>query len=82
MTDEIWIMEGVNDVVVAADDVGFGHYTDYPSDKERAALQLPFKDGKLPPHDVLHRGACKAPSQVRVDCDGDEAARDALSDDL
>ncbi|OIW33193.1 hypothetical protein CONLIGDRAFT_163829 [Coniochaeta ligniaria NRRL 30616] len=80
--DDIWIMEGVNNVVVAADDVGHGHYTDYPSDKETAALQLPFKDGKAPGHVILHRGACKASSQVQVECDGGEESRGAFSDDL
>jgi hypothetical protein len=75
-------MEGVNNMIVAVDDVGYGHYTDYPSDKETAALQLPFKDGKVPDHVVLHRGACKAPTQVQVECDGDEKVGDALSDDL
>lgn len=81
-TDDIWIMEGVNNVVVAADDVGHGHYTDYPSDKETAALQLPFKDGKVPEHFILNQGACKAPSQVQTECDGGEESRRAFDDDL
>src|SRR3569833_2097629 len=57
--NDVWIMEGVNVFLVAADVTGNGHYTDYPSDKETVALQLPFRDGKVPAHDVLHTGACK-----------------------
>lgn len=66
--DDLWIMEGVNPVIVAVDVMGNGHYTDYPSDKETVALQLPFKDGKAMAHDVLHAGACKSARQVISDC--------------
>ncbi|KAB5558729.1 hypothetical protein GE09DRAFT_919448, partial [Coniochaeta sp. 2T2.1] len=62
--DEIWIVEGINNVVVAADDVEHGHFTDYPGDKETTALQIPFKNGKVPGHEVINQGACKASSQV------------------
>jgi len=56
--DEAWIMEGVNGLVVATDVTGVGHYTEYPSDKETVALQLPFLNGIVPGHEVLHSGAC------------------------
>ncbi len=62
-------MEGVNGLLVAADVTGDGHYTEYPSDKETVALQLPFRDGKLPAHEVLSRGACKTASQVQRKCE-------------
>jgi hypothetical protein len=63
-SDEVWIVEGVNGLVVAADTVGEGHHTAYPSDKETVALQVPFADGKVPDHKVLKQGACHSVSQV------------------
>jgi hypothetical protein len=63
-SDEVWIVEGVNGLVVAADTVGEGHHTAYPSDKETIALQVPFADGKAPDHKVLKQGACHSVSQV------------------
>ncbi|KAL8726451.1 MAG: hypothetical protein Q9181_006048 [Wetmoreana brouardii] len=35
-----------------------GHLTQYPSDKETTALQIPTANGTIPPHIVLHRGPC------------------------
>ena len=61
-------MEGVNGLLVANDVTGIGHYTDYPSDKETVALQLPFKGGKLPEHLIVHNGSCKVASQVQEQC--------------
>lgn len=55
---DLWIMEGVNGLIVANDVRGEGHFTDYPSDKPSVALQLPFKDGKLPKYRVVHGGVC------------------------
>lgn len=67
-------MEGVNGFLVANDVTGEGHFTDYPSHKETVALQLPFDQGRIPVHQVLHHGACNSSSgQVRRDC-GDEAS--------
>lgn len=43
----LWIMEGVNGLMIAADVVGRGHVTEYPSDKVTVALQIPFKDGEV-----------------------------------
>jgi hypothetical protein len=63
-SDEAWIVEGVNGLVVAADVVGHGHHTAYPSDKETVALQIPFAAGKVPDHKVLKQGACHSASQV------------------
>lgn len=68
--DEVWIMEGVNGLLVANDVTGIGHYTDYPSDKETVALQLPFRDGKLPGHMIVHSGSCKVSNQVQKQCIG------------
>lgn len=56
--DELWIRQIVNQVIVANDIHGIGHNTEYPSDQETVALQLPFKDGIVPEHLVLHSGAC------------------------
>jgi hypothetical protein len=63
-SDEAWIVEGVNGLVVAADVVGVGHHTAYPSDKETVALQIPFAGGRIPDHKVLKQGACHTASQV------------------
>jgi hypothetical protein len=62
----MWVMKGVNGLLVAADVTGVGHYTNYPSNKQTVALQFPFIDGKVPDHTVLHRGACKANSQLKL----------------
>ena len=56
--DDLYILEGVNGLIVAADTRGEGHFTDYPSDKPSIALQIPFKDGKVPEHHVLSKGVC------------------------
>ena len=56
----MWIMEGVNGLIIAADVYGVGHYTRYPSDKVSAALQLPFEDGRMPQHRVVSKGVCQA----------------------
>lgn len=56
--DELYIVEGVNGLIVAADTRGEGHFTEYPSDKPSIALQMPFKDGKVPKHHVLNKGVC------------------------
>jgi hypothetical protein len=63
-SDEVWILEGLNGFIVAVDTVGMGHFTDYPSDKETVALQIPFADGVVPDHKVLMNSACHSPSQV------------------
>ena len=56
--DELWIMEGVNGMMIAADVEGPGHFTKYPSDKPTVALQIPFKDGEMMEHQVLYNGVC------------------------
>lgn len=66
-TDEAWVMEGVNGLLVAADAAGEGHYTGYPSDKTTIALQIPFEGGIIPSHNVAHSGACTSPSQIISD---------------
>ncbi len=67
--DELYIAEGVNALIVAADVRGDGHYTEYPSDKPSVALQIPFRGGKVPQHRVVGDGVCK-PSDMT--CDGRE----------
>lgn len=56
--DDLYIMEGVNNLMVANDVRSEGHFTDYPSDKPSVALQIPFRDGQLPKHSVMHEGVC------------------------
>jgi hypothetical protein len=63
-SDGVWVVEGVNGLIVAADTTGVGHHTAYPSDKETVALQIPFADGKVPAHKILKQGACHSASQV------------------
>ena len=54
--DGLWIKSG--DVIVATDTEGIGHYTDYFSDSEVVALQVPFRDGVAPEHTVLSSKPC------------------------
>ncbi|KAF7197814.1 hypothetical protein HII31_00903 [Pseudocercospora fuligena] len=58
--DELWISEGKNNLMIAADTIGNGHVTEYPSDVSTHALQIPFKEGRLPEHTVLHPGVCNS----------------------
>ena len=58
--DELWIRPGVDGMIIAADTVGDGHYTNYPADMPSVALQIPFANGVLPGHDVIHNGPCEA----------------------
>ena len=62
--DDLWIMEGVNNLIIAVDVVGVGHIMDYPSDKPTVAPQIPFEDGRIPPHTVLRKGACSSTLQI------------------
>jgi len=64
-SDELWIGEGVNGFMIAADTRGIGHYTAYPSEKETIALQIPFAEGGLPPYEVLHQGTCAIPATMQ-----------------
>lgn len=57
-------MEGVNGLMIAADMLGKGHVTEYPSNKESVALQIPFKDGILPDHKVVGAGVCDAQDKL------------------
>ena len=66
-SDEAWIFEGRNNLIVAADTTGIGHYTAYPSDVETVALQIPFADGMIPTYRILRKGACHSATQVRLD---------------
>lgn len=44
--------------MIAADYWGEGHFTAYPSDKETVALQIPFRDGRVPEHEVVGESVC------------------------
>ena len=56
--DSLWIVEGVNPLIVAADIKGDGHFTEYPSDKPSVALQIPFVNGVMPSHRVVKHDVC------------------------
>lgn len=56
---ELWIQGGTEGGLIVANDIqGIGHFTEYPGKEESVALQLPFKDGIVPDHEVVGRGAC------------------------
>ena len=65
--EELWIVEGVNPIVIANDVVRQGHWTYYPSDKETVALQVPFSDGLVPEHRVVKKGACLPAAEGGMD---------------
>jgi len=56
--DEAWILGGANGVIIAVDTMGSGHITTYPSDEKTISFQIPFADGVVPAHRVLHAGPC------------------------
>lgn len=63
---ELWIRGGTEGGLIVANDVkGIGHFTEYLSEEESVALQLPFRDGIVPDHEVLGRGAC--PKNIQKD---------------
>jgi hypothetical protein len=45
-------------LIIANDVKGTGHFTEYPGDKESVALQVSFRDGVVPKHEVVERSAC------------------------
>ena len=57
-SEEFWMGNGQPTYMIATDMRGVGHYTAYPSDENTLALQIPFVDGKLPEHIILHNGTC------------------------
>ena len=73
--DELYIVEGVNGLIVAADTRGEGHFTDYPSDKPSVALQIPFKSGEVPEHRVVNKGVC-APGSLMLELASNEGDMD------
>ena len=56
--EELWIREGAQNLIIANDVKGVGHFTDYPGEKETVALQIPFEYGVVPDHEVVGRDAC------------------------
>lgn len=52
---------GKNGLIIAADTADVsddGHITVYLSREQTVGLQIPFRDGVVPPHRVIHEGAC------------------------
>jgi hypothetical protein len=79
--DELYMVEGVNALIVAADVRGEGHFTEYPSDKASVALQIPFKDGEVPDHRVVGEGVC-SPSDTTLESglEGEDSRSPAITD--
>lgn len=68
-TTSAWIQGGKYGLIIAADTSGvskYGHATAYPSDADTVALQVPFRDGKIPDHMVLYDGPCLWTEMVGV----------------
>lgn len=59
----LWIMQSANPVIVAVDVEGPGHITEYPTDVESVALQIPFRNGQIPKYELLHDGICAVGKQ-------------------
>lgn len=60
-TSEAWVRGGRNGLIIAADTAAvstLGHITTYPSEKETLGLVVQTAGGEVPPHVVLHEGAC------------------------
>ncbi|CRG91291.1 hypothetical protein PISL3812_08339 [Talaromyces islandicus] len=65
-SDEAFVVGGKHGGILALDtaDVSAdGHITVYPTNEVTAVLELPFADGKVPPHVSLHDGPCTAEEQ-------------------
>jgi hypothetical protein len=59
-SDQAFIFGGANGLIFAADTAAVsakGHSTNYPSNSETIALQIPT-GGTIPDHNVLHSGPC------------------------
>jgi len=59
-SDQAFIFGGANGLIFAADTAAVsakGHSTNYPSNSETIALQIPT-GGAIPDHNVLHSGPC------------------------
>lgn len=59
-TESLYIAPGVSSLIIAVDTDtrSPGQLTYYPGDEETVALQIPFKDGNVPKHTVVHAGPC------------------------
>jgi hypothetical protein len=56
--DEFWLVGGTaGSNILSLDTEGVGHDVDFPTDLPTIAFQTPLS--KVPPHSVLHRGACR-----------------------
>ena len=52
---------GRHGLILAADTANvstLGHITKYPSKQETVGIQIPTANNEVPPHTVLHEGAC------------------------
>jgi len=56
--EEFYVTGGVSGIVIAADTVGTGHYTFFPSSETTLALALPFVGGKPPNYRIVKNSAC------------------------
>jgi len=59
----LWLIGGVNGLVVLADTKGPGHVLSYPSNGQSIVMSIPFADGVIPAYEVLHQGNCETESK-------------------
>ncbi|KAF2095977.1 hypothetical protein NA57DRAFT_59039 [Rhizodiscina lignyota] len=58
--DPVYAQPGPSGLILALDVEGQGHTTSQPSDEEGLVLELPFRNGVIPPHKVINEtGACR-----------------------
>ncbi|PHH91005.1 hypothetical protein CDD83_1983 [Cordyceps sp. RAO-2017] len=61
-SDDVADIHGGADGLIIVTDIASasteGHRTTYPGKTPTAALQIPFKDGQIPPHKVVSSGPC------------------------
>jgi hypothetical protein len=56
----------VNNILIANDVKGIGHFTTYQGDEETRDLQVPLKGRLVPMHRVLGKGACNEDLEMSV----------------
>lgn len=63
-TASVRIKGGRDGLIIAADTVGEGHVTKYPSNEETVALLVPTLGGVVPKHSVLYEGGCRKEDEL------------------
>ena len=68
-TEEAWVQGGKYGLIIAVDNAAvskYGHITTYPGNADTVSLQVPFLNGVIPKHTVLHRGPCTWPEMTGI----------------